>query len=556
MFKKKQEDKDGQNVSLSPGAAAQGKGAKPFLKRNWKRIAAGAVVVVVAAVLFLPKNQAKPASGSVNYTQVNPQRREITNVFSDSGTIMAANTYEVKPLVRGTVLTADFEEGDVVEAGDVLYTIDSSDAANSVERAQISANQAERNYEDAVNAGYVRSDIGGTVVAIKVAPGDAVTAGQEVATIRDDGSVLLTLNFPAVDAASFVPGQTAQVTLDGTYETLNGTIRSVSGADTLSDGNMLVRSVVIAVPNSGSLTSAQAATASVGGVSALGSARFSYQKEQVLTAASSGTVAALCVQPGAVVGAGSNIIQLTSDNLERQVEQAADNLRSAELSVEDAENTLDNYTITAPISGTIIQKNVQAGETVGSESAATSTSPMCIIHDLRYLEMTLNVDELQILSMKEGQDVRITADAIPDKTFEGVVTNVSSAGTTTSGTTTYPVTIRIDDYGELLPGMNATAEIEVASADNALSIPNAAVIRGNYVLVTADSPSAANADPSMTAPEGYVYVKVETGISDNDYIQITSGLTEEDTVAFESSALPFDFSYASQPGMTVTVAGG
>ena len=556
MFKKKQEDKDGQNVSLSPGAAAQGKGAKPFLKRNWKRIAAGAVVVVVAAVLFLPKNQAKPASGSVNYTQVNPQRREITNVFSDSGTIMAANTYEVKPLVRGTVLTADFEEVDVVEAGDVLYTIDSSDAANSVERAQISANQAERNYEDAVNAGYVRSDIGGTVVAIKVAPGDAVTAGQEVATIRDDGSVLLTLNFPAVDAASFVPGQTAQVTLDGTYETLNGTIRSVSGADTLSDGNMLVRSVVIAVPNSGSLTSAQAATASVSGINALGSAHFAYQKEQTLTAAAGGTVAALCVQPGAVVSAGSNIIQLTSDNLERQVEQAADNLRSAELSVEDAENTLDNYTITAPISGTIIQKNVQAGETVGSESAATSTSPMCIIHDLRYLEMTLNVDELQILSMKEGQDVRITADAIPDKTFEGVVTNVSSAGTTTSGTTTYPVTIRIDDYGELLPGMNATAEIEVASAENALSIPNAAVIRGNYVLITADSPSAANADPSMTAPEGYVYVKVETGISDNDYIQITSGLTEEDTVAFESSALPFDYSYASQPGMTVTVTGG
>ena len=555
MFKKKQEDKDGQNAALSPGGAAR-KGAGPFLKRNWKRIAAGAVVVVVAAVLFLPKNQAKPASGSVNYTQVNPQRREITNVFSDSGTIMAANTYEVKPLVRGTVLTADFEEGDIVQAGDVLYTIDSSDAANSVERAQLSANQAERNYEDAVNAGYVRSDIGGTVVSIRVAPGDVVSAGQEVATIRDDGSVLLTLDFPAADAAAFVPGQAAQVTLDGTYETLNGTIRSVSGADTLSDGNMLVRSVVIAVPNSGSLTSAQAATASVGGVSALGSSRFAYQKEQVLTAASSGTVAALCVQPGAVVGAGSNIIQLTSDNLERQVEQAADNLRSAELSVEDAENTLDNYTITAPISGTIIQKNVQAGETVGNESAAASTTPMCIIHDLRYLEMTLNVDELQILSMKEGQDVRITADAIPDKTFEGVVTNVSSAGTTTSGTTTYPVTIRIDDYGELLPGMNATAEIEVASAENALSIPNAAVIRGNYVLVTADSPSAANADPSMTAPEGYVYVKVETGVSDNDYIQITSGLTEEDTVAYESTALPYDFSYASDPGMAVTVTGG
>ena len=557
MFKKKQqEDKDGQNVALSPGAAASNKGAKAFLKRNWKRIAAGAVVVVVAAALFLPRNQAAPTSGSVNYVQVNPQRREIVNVFSDSGTITAANTYEVRPLVRGTVLTADFSEGDVVQAGDVLYTIDSSDAANSVERAQISANQAERSYEDALNASYVRSDIGGTVVSIRVAPGDAVTAGQEVATIRDDGTVLLTLNFPAADAAAFVPGQTAQVTLDGTYETLAGSVRSVSGADTLSDGNMLVRSVVIAVPNSGSLTSAQAATASVGGVNALGSARFAYQKEQTLTAAASGTVAALCVQPGAVVGAGSNIVQLTSDSLDRQVEQAADSLRSAQLSVEDAMNTLDNYTITAPISGTIIQKNVQAGETVGNESAAASTTPMCIIHDLRYLEMTLNVDELQILSIKEGQDVRITADAVQDKTFNGVVTNVSSAGTTTGGTPTYPVTIRIDDFGELLPGMNATAEIEVASASDALSIPSAAVIRGNYVLITADSPSAANADPSMTAPEGYVYVKVQTGVSDNDNIQITSGLTEQDTVAYESSALPFSYGYSSDPGMAVTVAGG
>ena len=552
MFKKKQQGE--KDAALSPGAAAQKKGVKPFLKRNWKRIAAGAAVVAVAAVLFLPKNNAVPTAGSVNYVQTNPQRRDITNVFSDSGTIMAANTYEVRPLVRGTVLTADFEEGDVVQAGDVLYTIDSSDAANSVERAQLSANQAERNYEDAVNAAYVRSDIGGTVVSVKVAPGDVVTAGQEVATVRDDGTVLLTVDFPAADAAAFGPGQAALVTLDGTYETVTGAIRSVSGADTLSEGNMLVRQVTIAVPNAGALTSAQAATASVNGVSALGSAHFAYQKEQTLTAAAGGTVAALCVQPGARVAAGGQVVQLTSDSLTRQLEQAADNLRSAQLSVEDAENTLENYTITAPISGTIIQKNVQAGETAGSDSAAASSSPLCIIHDLRYLEMTLNVDELQILSMQVGQDVRITADAVPDKTFEGVVTNVSSNGTTTAGTTTYPVTIRIDDYGELLPGMNATAEIEVESADNALSIPNGAVIRGNYVLITADSPSAAGADPAMTAPEGYVYVKVTTGVSDNDYIEVTSGLTEADTVAYEASA-SFDFGYA-QPGMTVTVAGG
>ena len=64
--------------------------------------------------------------------------------------------------------------------------------------------------------------------------------------------------------------------------------------------------------------------------------------------------------------------------------------------------------------------------------------------------------ELEILSIQEGQEVSIEADAISDRTFTGVVTSVSSAGTTSGGTTTYPVTVRIDDTGDLLPGMNAT----------------------------------------------------------------------------------------------------
>ena len=75
--------------------------------------------------------------------------------------------------------------------------------------------------------------------------------------------------------------------------------------------------------------------------------------------------------------------------------------------------------------------------------------------------MTVNVDELEILSIKEGQSVTITADAISDRTFTGVVTSVSKAGTTAGGTTTYPVTIRIDDTGSLMPGMNATAALDI-----------------------------------------------------------------------------------------------
>ena len=532
--KKPAEERSPQELEIAlQEAEMPQKGLKPFLRKNGKKLVAVLVVLVLLIALFAPKGKKKAVSAETQYTTVSPENRDITNVYSASGTLSAANAYTVKPLVKGEVLTADFEVGDTVEKGDVLYTIDSSDVISGVEKAALNLNQAQRSYDDAVDAQYIRTDIGGTVASFKVRVGDVVTAGQEVAAIRDDTTLLLSLEFPAADAANFTVGQSAEVLLDSTFEAIGGTVQSVSGADTLSSGNLLVRTVTIAVKNTGNLTAAQAATATINGVSALSSARFSYQREQTVTAQQNGIVSALCVKEGAQVSADTALIQLSGDNLTKQMQNASDSLRSAELSVEDTQKQVDDYTITAPISGTIISKDVKVGDTVGTSASAVET--MCVIYDMSYLEMTLNVDELEILSIKEGQEATITADAIPDQTFRGVVTSVSKSGTTTGGTTTYPVTIRIDEMGDLLPGMNATAEIVTESAEDTLSVPNEAIVRGNYVLVTKDSPSAANADDSMTAPEGYVYVKVTTGVSDDDYIAVTSGLQAGDIVAYNSA---------------------
>lgn len=525
-----QELLDFEDPAVQPGK----KDPKQFLKRNWKKITAVVCVAAVAAAVLLPKNSKKAVQASTQYMETALERRDITNTFSGSGTISAANTYTVKSLVKGTVLTADFEVGDTIEKGTVLYTIDSSDVATSVEKAQLALEQAQRSYDDTADAQYIRSVIGGTVASIKVKAGDYVTAGQEIATVRDDSSLLLTLEFPAADASGFAVGQAAEVILNGTFETLSGTVQAVAGTDTISSGNLLVRTVTIAVKNNGSLTTAQAASATINGVSALASARFDYQHQQTVTATTSGTVAAVCVKEGTAIEANTAIVQLSGTELSRQVQSAADSQLNAQLSMSDTQKQMENYTITSPISGTVIQKNVKAGDTVGTDTTASET--LCTIYDLSYLEMTLNVDELEILSIKEGQTVTITADAISDRTFTGVVTSVSAAGTTTGGTTTYPVTIRIDDTGDLLPGMNATAEIEVSSASNALAVPNGSVVRGNYVLVTKDSPSAANAVQDMTAPDGYVYVKITTGTSDNDSIEVTGGLQEGDTIAYDANA--------------------
>ena len=532
-WKKKKDTPEAQ----TPEAAAAGKGPVPFLKKNWKWLVPVLCVAVAGGVFLLRPQQAKPASVDASYTEAAPERRDVTNTLSGTGTLNPANTYTVKSLVDGKVLTGTIEEGNIVEESNVLYTIDSSDASTNFEKAEIAMQQAQRSYDKVVDRQYVRAEVAGVVSSLKVTKGDEVTSGQEVAVIRDSSRMLLTLEFPAADAANFSVGQSAAVTLDGTFEQRNGTVTSVSGTDALSAGNLLTRTVTITVQNAGGLTTAQAATASINGVSSIGSATFAYQAERTLTAQAAGTVTSINVQEGSDVAKDDIILGLSGDDLTESIQSASESLRSAEISMQNLQDTMNNYTITAPISGTIIEKDAKVGD------AVKTGDTLCIVYDLSYLEMNINVDELQISSISVGQQVQITADAVPDKTYVGTVTRVSMKGASNGGTTTYPVSIRIDDTDGLRPGMNANAEIVVAKANNALVVPNAAVVRGSYVLVTKDSPSAANADTTMEAPEGFVYVPVKTGVSDDDYTQIVSGIQEGDTIGYDPSSVSSDSYY-------------
>lgn len=534
MFHKKQAAERGdQEFLINAEATAKPNRVLGFMRAHAKKLAAAAIVIAAAAALAVPRLTAEPAAADTGYTLEPVRRRDITSVYSGSGTIEAAAAYTVKPLVSGTVLTADFEVGDTVQKGDVLCTIDSSEAQAEAEKAQLTLNSALRAEAAAEDAGTVRADISGTVSRFLVRQGDTVAAGQAVAVIRDASSMLLTLSFPAAEAEGFAIGQSAQATVNGTFETVAASVLSVSGTETSGDGSLLTRAVTLSVPNTGSLTPADSADASVNGVSSLGSAHFAYSREQTVTAPSGGKIAALCVSEGAAVSAGDTLATLTGGELDRQLEAAADEVSAARLSLDTAQKRVADCVITSPISGTVVQKNVKAGDTVNlSDSDSLS---LCTVYDMSSLEMTLSVDELKILSLAEGQKVSVTADALPDETCTGTITSVLYAGTTAAGVTTYPVTVRLAETGRLRPGMNASAEIITASAQNALSIPNAALLRGRYVLVTDSSPSAARAASDMTAPEGFAYVKVTTGVSDDDYIEITSGLTEADTVAYDPS---------------------
>ena len=536
IFKKKQ-DAAAQQAAAGEARPAGKDKVAAFFRKNWKWMVPVVCVAVLGGWFILRPDRAQDANVDVNYVQTTPEKRDLSNSLSGTGTLNPANTYNVKSLVAGKVLTSTIEEGDIVEEGTVLYTVDASDATTKAEQASITLQQAQRSYDKTVDRQYVRAEVAGVVATLKVAKGDEVTSGQEVAVIRDSSKMVLQLEFPAADAATFSVGQSAEVTLDGTFETLTGTVTAVTGTDTLSTGNLLTRTVTITVRNAGGLTTAQAATATINGVSCIAAKCFEYQAERTLTTLAAGTVTAINVQEGGVVNKDDIVLQISGEDLTEAIQSAAETLRSAELNMDNLQEAMNNYTVTSPISGTIIEKNAKAGD------ALTAGADLCTIYDLSYLVMVINVDELQVSDVSVGQSVQVTADAVPDKTYTGTVTRVSMKGSSNGGTTTYPVTVRIDETEGLRPGMNANAEIVIAEAKNALAVPNAAIVRGGYVLVTKDSPSAANADPDMTAPEGYVYVPVKIGVSDDDYTQIISGVTGNDTVAYDPSSVSTDYYY-------------
>ena len=481
------------------------------------------VIVAVKACSGKGKNDAMQAS---TYTMDTAVRTSIVESITGTGTLEPADKYTVTTLLKGDVLSDAFEEGDIVKEDQTLYQIDSSDMETSIEKAQISVSSAQRNYNTAVKALdnlNVKTKVGGTVTDVLVEVGDEVSAGQEIAKVRDDSVMTIELPFPADEADTFYIGQSAEVTLYGSFETLSGTVASVSGATQVMPGNMIVKNVKINVDNPGAISEEQMATAEVGTSGSTQSGKFQYKENRSVNAEVSGEVVEIVNDEGALVSDGSTIIRLESDNVTDSVQSASDNVKDAQISLENQYENLEDYTVKSPINGTVIEKLVKAGDTIDAGAK------LCTRYDLSYLKMTMNVDELDINKISVGQDVTITADAVEGKTFAGKVTKINMAGTTTNGVTTYPVEVQIDNPDEdLLPGMNVSTEIVVSQADDVIAIPVGAVTRGNMVLVK----TGANSSEDPSIPEGYEYVEVETGISNDSYVEIKSGINEGDEIAY------------------------
>ena len=551
----------GEQSKIIFGGKNRMKGIFEWIKKHKRIVVIVSIVAVVAVILRGCFGGADSSNIAANYDLTNPQKRDISVIVGGTGVLQPSNSRTIMAAVTGDVLANHFKDGDKVKKGDLILELDPTDAnraissaedalaqaAIAVRQAQVGVSNAQLSSSSAGETAsdlYISSNFSGQVTAINFSAGDNISAGAIAATVTDSKTALLKLPFNSVDAKNIITGNSAMIYITATGETLSGTVREVSGVETVGIGGILTREITIATENPGGITETTYATARVGEYACASGGSFEYNVSKSIVSYASGKIASVDVFEGDWVTSGQTILTVENSSVSNQAASAGNSLQSAQLSLQNAQlsyesaqrnlektrEVLDDYEITAPIDGTVAFIGFEAGNYVSA--AKMATTPLVEIFDMSTLKFDIYVDELDIGKIHPGQKVAVTADAVIGESFTGEVESVSISGQTTSGVTTYPVTVRISNFGSLLPGMNVSAEIMIEEVKDVLTIPVTAVYRGNTVLVKDDT---SEGDANDSVPAGYRRVEVTLGRNDEDYIEVLGGLTESDTIAIDTS---------------------
>jgi len=413
--------------------------------------------VSIALLIFMLAGCGKQAAKPVAQTENSPKAEKFV---TGSGVLEADQDFEVNASVTGDVISAPFKEGDLISQGQLLYKIDQTDILNNIEKSRLAVEKAQLAYNqnaDSINKLTVRTNTSGTITKLYINNGDMVAAGGKVADIVNDETMVLKVPFIEETTSGIYEGQSATVTIVGTFYTVNGTVKKVtSGHLTSSDGSV-VKVIEINVPNPGTLTKGDKGTAVIGDVACNDAGLFDYSSSETVVAESSGKVNNLTVSVGDRISNGGTITTLQNDPIYTMQQQNAISIKDAKLSLDNLNDKLKDYNITSTINGIVIKKTIEQGDTISQ----ANMGKMAQIADLSKIIFKMNVDELDVSKLKVGQSVSFTADAMPDKEFDGTVEFISESGTQVSGVSLYEIRIAVNNPEGLMPGMNVNAKIKV-----------------------------------------------------------------------------------------------
>ena len=522
----------------TPKEAEKSPVSKKKRRRMIRRIIALVVVAALIAggVLYF---RGKKGGASSEAGTATVEYGAISSVVDGSGLVKAKNSETISLTTAGTVMDVFVEEGQHVEQGDPLFTIDSPNAATEVQKArdEVEGYQKQINtlQKDIAGLNLSPSYAGKLMDVVTLNPGDEIGKGTKVATLADDTKMRLEQYYSYAYAGELKKGQTVEVSIPALMTTVEGTVEAVHMVNRITPEGSKLFSAEIVIPNAGVLAKDMVATATVNGdtVYPYESGKLEYYRVGDLTSTVSGTVISSNLVDYLSVTPGQVLVRIDGEDSETEIFTAQQALAEAQKRLETAQKNLDNCNAVAPISGQVIGLSV----TQGQELDANST--LVTISDTSTVTISATVDERNISYIKAGMSVNL--DQWGTSAF-GTVETVSLSSSVNNGVASYPITISADNTeGTLQVNSYVNYEIQASQNDNCLMVPIQAVrtvglddgSTATVVYVQADSqPDNALELPYQDEeiPAGFYPVQVEIGIQDTYNVEIKSGLNEGDTV--------------------------
>lgn len=428
----------------------------------------------------------------------------ISTTVSGSGTLEAVDVESYK--VPGSVEIVDYyvEAGDRVEKGDLIATVTNASLLTAMSDMQKQLDELDDEIADASGdkvSDTISASTSGRVKVIYAA------AGEDVATVVYEHGALMLLSldgYMAVDVESdaLTAGTAVSVTLsDGTV--VSGTVEKH------------VNNIATILVTDNGTAYADAVTVHDGNGTTYGTGNL-YIHSQMMITGYAGTVSTVSVSENGTVSAGSTLLTLT----DTETSASYDALLKERADLEEQLNQLVRIYKEGGVCATI------AGVVDSAESTEEGDSKVvAAVSADTNMSISISVDETDILSIAIGQEASVSIDSIGNETYTGTVTKVDKTATSTSGVTYYTAVVHIEKTEDMLSGMSASVVVTIEGSENALLIPVDALHQSSssaYVYTEYDE---------LTG-EYSGKVEVTTGLSNSTYVEITSGLSEGDTVYY------------------------
>lgn len=447
-------------------------------------------------------------------------RGNISSSITGSGVIKSSSTKKVSSEVSADVLKVNIKVGDTVSKGDVLFELDTSNINTQIRSGQKNISTSSKNvnsYKEDIKNLNIYASTSGYISDLNYSIGDSINKNSSAFKITSDDYYYLDCSFYYNSNVDIKVGDRATVFLASSLIEFTGEVSFVSTYKTISSEGLPLQSVEIKIPNPGYTIAGLSASATVHtetiSIRSVDYTTIEEVEPVQVKALASGNVTSINAKNGDFVNEGDLILSLSNDDLYEELSNAQSNLSDAYEDLNNIKDNLDFYTITAPIDGVITSVNILENDYVRAETE------LCTIVNNDNLEFDISVDELDILDVKLGQEVKIEIDALDETKINpliGYVSEIALEGTTSNSVTTYPVTISLSGDSNIKIGFNCSAEIVTSNVEDVLIAPVDAIdsVKGKYYVTLEDN----------TRKE------VTVGTYNEDYIEITSGLSEGDMI--------------------------